>query len=299
MQPAHPTGAVQGFGPPVGGPSVVRLSVLADGNTVARATLSRRITPRSVRIRQLTVRRDGVFGFLFTPAGHVRRPAVLAFGGSEGGYSSIDEAGLLAAHGYPALALAYFNAPGLPSQLVRIPLEYFARAGRILRAQPEADPARIVPLGVSYGGEASLLVAATFPRLFHGAIALVPSARVTSGLPRLGGDAAAWTLHGRAVPEGPIAVERISGPVLVQGAGSDGEWPSADAVAEVQHRLAAHRFRFPHEGVVYPRAGHYSGIAVPNLPEPTDQPSAGGSPSADAAARADLWNRIQRYLRRG
>ena len=57
-------------------------------------------------------------------AGGQRRPAAVVFGGSDGGNGMIDAAAMLAARGYPALALACFGAPGLPSQLVNIPLEY-------------------------------------------------------------------------------------------------------------------------------------------------------------------------------
>ncbi len=49
------------------------------------------------------------------------------FGGSEGGDTMVDVAGLLAAHGYPALSLAYFGSLACPhsSSASR---EYFARA---------------------------------------------------------------------------------------------------------------------------------------------------------------------------
>jgi hypothetical protein len=53
-------------------------------------------------------------------------PPVLVFGGSGGGLMT--SAALLAARGYPSLALAYFKAPGLPQTLHNIPLEYFAKA---------------------------------------------------------------------------------------------------------------------------------------------------------------------------
>ena len=82
---------------------------------MARATLVRRITPPTIRMRTLTLRHDGVVGVLFTPRARTRRPAAVVFGGSEGGNGPIDAAAMLAAHGYPALALAYFGAPGLPS----------------------------------------------------------------------------------------------------------------------------------------------------------------------------------------
>jgi dienelactone hydrolase len=298
MRPAHPTGSPEGFDPPLRGTGV-RLSVVASDQTVARARLTRHFSTPSVRMRRLTVARDGVYGYLFTPAGRARRPAVLTFGGSEGGDGVVDTAALLAAHGYPALALGYFREPGLPSHLLRIPLEYFAHAARILRRQPAADPARIVTMGGSYGGEGSLLVAASFPQLFHGAIALAPSASVTGGLGAHGGpagDQVAWTLAGKPVPQGPIPVERITGPVLSEGAGDDGDWASATAVAQIQQRLHAHHFPFAHPGIVYARAGHLADIARPYVPEPTNQPAFGGSPSTDAAARADLWPRILAYL---
>jgi hypothetical protein len=74
-----------------------------------------------------------------------RRPALLIFGGSEGGLSGTLIAALLAAHGYPALALAYFNAPGLPATLSDIPLEqaYPAAghgAGSLVPYEPVAGP---------------------------------------------------------------------------------------------------------------------------------------------------------------
>lgn len=45
------------FAPPARGPSNVSLSVAVNGTTVARATLSRRVTPASVQLRTLTPRR--------------------------------------------------------------------------------------------------------------------------------------------------------------------------------------------------------------------------------------------------
>ena len=43
---------------------------------------------------------------------------------------------LIASHGFPALAVAYFDEPGLPCALQNIRLEYFVRAIQWLRAQP-------------------------------------------------------------------------------------------------------------------------------------------------------------------
>jgi dienelactone hydrolase len=99
------------------------------------------------------------------------------------------------------------------------------------------------------------------------------------------------------VPSGPIAVERISGPILTAGAGDDAVWQSTTYTQQIQQRLDAHHFRYPHQRLTYPQAGHDIGAAIPYLPEP-DQAHFGGSPQASAAARADLWPRILDFLKR-
>src|SRR4051794_31335622 len=65
MRPAGAAFTHPYFGAPAEGPSSATLSVTDGGKTVARATLSRRITPASVRVRELTKKRDGVVGLLF------------------------------------------------------------------------------------------------------------------------------------------------------------------------------------------------------------------------------------------
>lgn len=292
MRPPHPA-VPQDFRPPPTGPSPVALSVVQGGRTVARATLSRRVTPATVRLRRLTVERDGVRGDLFTPRNPRPHPAVLLFGGSDGGNTMVDQAGLLAAHGYTTLSIAYFAAPGVPKHLLEIPLEYFARAAHLLRRQPHVT--RVVPMGVSRGGEAALLIASEFPHLFRGAIGLVPSSQVNGSNYRF--DRAAWTFRGRPLAAGTqIAVERISGPILTTGAGEDTVWDSALWVHEIERRLRDRQFRFPHAALTYPRAGHLAGVALPYLPAPTVQDEFGGSARGDAAAKADLWPRILRFL---
>jgi hypothetical protein len=54
------------------------------------------------------------------PPGTPRHPGVLLLGGAEGGMSQVYAAALLAAHGYPALAVAYFGWPGLPGHLAGV-----------------------------------------------------------------------------------------------------------------------------------------------------------------------------------
>jgi dienelactone hydrolase len=218
-------------------------------------------------------------------------------------------AALLASHGYPAMALAYFKEPGLPSTLKDIPLEYFQRALERLRARPDVDPRRVVVIGISRGGEGALLIGATYPKLVHGVVGLVPSNVVN---PALDGHSAAWTLHGRGVPHIAFAdwrnpdpsndpaafirAERIDGPILTLSGGDDALWPSSSYMTILHERLDKRHFRFAHRDIDYGKAGHLLGSAVPYTPAAV-VPSYGGSPGADAAARAALWPRMLAFMR--
>lgn len=295
MRPTDPGSVICCFAAPIAGRNTVTLSVTSQGRQLARTSLSRRITPASVRVRYLTVAHGGIYGYEFAPAGDARRPGVLVFGGSEGGLGGVDAAGLLAAHGYPTLALAYFKEPGLPAALERVPLEYFARALRMLRRQPDVDPDHLVVMGTSRGGEAALLIASTFPRLVHGAIALVPNVNIGSS--PAGSAIPAWTYRGQALAPGtPIPLGRIDGPIMAVGGGLDNVWDSPTYVQEIQQRLRDSHFRFSDTSLIYPQAGHDIGGPVPYLPQPIDQSFWGGTAAGEAAAKADLWPRILHYL---
>jgi fermentation-respiration switch protein FrsA (DUF1100 family) len=158
----------------------VSVQATVGGRRVAETSV-RRQSPLAVGVveKQLRPTKGGIYGNLYLPkraAG--RRPAVLVFSGSGGGLTTSFAAALLAAHGYPSLALAYFKAPGLPQTLRDIPLEYFTSALEVLRAQPGVDPDHVLIAGDSRGGEAALLLGAHFPRLVNGVIAGVPSSVV-------------------------------------------------------------------------------------------------------------------------
>ncbi len=82
-----------------------------------------------------------------------------------------------------------------------MPLEYFTKAIAILRAQPDVDPQRVYVVGGSRGGEAALLLGATFPQLMSGVVAFAPGSYVNSAIPDRG--QSAWTLGGRDLPSHP------------------------------------------------------------------------------------------------
>jgi dienelactone hydrolase len=274
----------------------VRIAVSAHGRSLATRDLVRRWLAAGVTDRALTVADDKVDGELFLPApGAGRHPAVLVFGGSEGGDGQTYTAALLASHGYPALALGYFDLPGLPSTLQDISLEYFATAARILAAQPGVDPAHILAMGYSRGSEAALLLADDYPTLIHGAVVYSPSAQVNPGFPS---GPTAWTRGGRPVPLGKIPLNRVSGPVLAVAGADDLLWPSPSWAREIAGEPTADHGVQAHQALVYPNAGHLVGT-FPYLPADTAETTAlGGTLAGDAAAQAAGWPQVLSLLNR-
>jgi dienelactone hydrolase len=265
----------------------------------------------------------GLVGTLFEPAGGGRHPAMVVFGGSEGGKLFTDpQAALFASHGYVALSLAYFGLPGLPADLSDIPLEYFGRAIDWLAHQPRVDPDRIGVRGGSRGGELALLLGTRFPQL-RAVVAAAPSSVVWSGTSMTDLTAVfrpAWTDNGQPVPflipdiaslftAGPfqsyltalhapaaasaaIPVEDINGPVLLMNGADDQLWPSPEMSEQVLARLRANHHPFPDELISFPGTGHV--ITLPGLPTTTD--TAGGDPADSARAARAAWAWTLRFL---
>lgn len=219
---------------------------------------------------------------------------MLIFGGSEGGMSEKFTAALLASHGYPTLAIAYFNYPGLPASLRDIPLEYFATAARLLSGQPSVDPAHVVAIGYSRGSETALLLAQDFPDLVHGAVLYAPSAQVNPSFPDPSGNA--WTRGGAPVPQTTIPIDHIDGPVLAIAGADDQLWPSAPWAEQIARELDQTHNPYPHRALIYPQAGHGVGT-FPYLAAGTHsiQPvtgtriNDGGTRPGNATARAQGW----------
>ncbi|OPC79442.1 hypothetical protein B4N89_32255 [Embleya scabrispora] len=292
------------FRPPYRGKSDfdLTLTAAANGRRPVSRTLTRKWTEAGVSARDLTLAADGVVGTLFLPApGTHRRPAVVVFGGSEGGPGPATDGALFAAHGYPALALGYFHAPGLPDKLANIPLEYFRAAVRILAGQPGVDPDRILAQGYSRGSEAALLLAEHYPDVVHGAIVYAPSDMVNDGFPDY--RQPAWTKDGKAVVGGHIHLDHVAGPVLAIAGADDRLWPSANAARSIVEDLDARGNPHPHRALIFPGAGHGVGtfpylaagtrFAHPLTNEVLDD---GGSRAANAAAREQGWPQVLALL---
>lgn len=304
-----------------GYPVVLEVSV---GNRPVAATRVRRQSDSEAGVRERVLRpdEDGVYGTLFLPADTSRRrPAVVAFGGSEGGQGMDFTGSLLAAHGYPVLSLAYFAAPGLPPTLERIPIEYFARAAALLRRQPGVDPRQVLAWGVSYGGEAALLLGVHFPDAVSGVIATVSSDHVNRGLASTGRSTeSAWTLDGRQLPfaaptdfrtpgapgspASVIPVERIAGPVFTVCGGDDQVIPSCPLARAVAGRRGPEGTRRGDVHLVYPRAGHavgglspyYSTIATTGTTAAGITLRLGGTAADDATAAGAARARLLDFL---
>lgn len=293
----------------------LRFTAAVGGRVVARGSAIRRTCLSDVTVRRLTLAHDHVLGFLYEPrrAPASPGPGVVGIGGSGGGYGAYGAACDLGAAGIPAISLAYFHEPGLPDQLERIPLEYFATAARIMAEAPGVDPHEVVLWGDSRGSEAAALTAAHDPTLVHGAVLTVPGAEAVSST--VSPDIPAWTSRGTAVPTAGIGaalidpnlaalpVEKINGPVLAVCGGEDDVWPSCPNAARLRTRLQDHGRSSRFTLLTYPDAGHFVGSLLPYWPAITDGVVAdgdlvvsGGTAVADAEARDDAWPRLLAWL---
>lgn len=274
----------------------------------------------------IAVRAEGLVATWYPPASGKRGPAILVLGGSEGGEGGGKRLGeALAKQGYGVLALAYFKADGLPQQLQEIPLEYFGRAIAWLRAQPLVDAGHIGLYGISKGGEAALLVASREPSI-RATVAVVSSSVVWQGIntanyadvkssfslgghpvPYLAYDTSApftsvLDLYERSLkfaaqhPEAAIPVEKINGPVLLLSSKADSLWPSAAMGDRVMTRLDAKGFKFRHEHIAYPDAGHGAMSPQNGSANNSGYANMGGNEAGNAFARADSWARIAAFF---
>ena len=279
----------------------VDIRATVDGQLAGATTIIRRYA--AVGVSASEVDNGRVKGLFYQPASVTGIPVVVVAGSGGGAWR--DAAALLASRGHPALAVAYFNYPGLSASLESVPIETFAEANRWLSERTGA--ARVAMLGVSRGTEAVQLTAAHFPEHVAAIVLFVPAPLVHGGFGPGGGTGrAAWSLRGEPVPfvhlservtgealaeagrtppghsdapaflaewRRPVSYERwgipydrIAVPILALGGGRDAQWPSGYGVEMIQERMAALGKAELVEAHVYPDAGH--GISRPGIASP-------------------------------
>ena len=308
----------------------LKVTLLVGEKPVDSLTIDRLFMSPQVR-RVESDRDSGLVWSLFTPKMHAIGAAILVLGGSEGGNSSEDIAAALASHGYTAASLAYFNARGVVEELKEIPLEYFEKAISELISRGFARSGRIGILATSKGAEAALLVASIDKRV-RAVVAYAPSSFAWSCICS---DATrpSWTLHGDEVPflkpgrdpsyqpgaamrpavnyryrmltarntlDATIRVDRYRGRLMLIAGEDDQLWHSAEMARQIQAQRSAGIYGRYDRYLLYPGAGHFIGKLF--LPSGSTliaggRIDTGGSPTANALAQEDSWNKVLEFFR--
>ncbi|KPV42578.1 acyl-CoA thioesterase/bile acid-CoA:amino acid N-acyltransferase family protein [Alicyclobacillus ferrooxydans] len=279
-------------------PLLFSLTAEGEGEVIAETTIQRCWT--TPYVQRTPVRENGLTATYFHQEDDHPRPGIIVFGGSEGGLNEY-MAALFAAHGYSALALAYFGMDGLPSELVNIPLEYIESAIEWFASQPAVREDFIGIHGTSKGGELALLAASMFPQI-KAVVCVSSGGVVLHGIQLKGSDSMppSWTYRGKPIPyasaENPhrsgkleppgtvisyrpwydfhlsdeavvakatIPVERIQGSILFISGQEDRMYDSERISGLSMDRLREHNHPFSFQHIVYPSAGH--SIYVPYL----------------------------------
>jgi pimeloyl-ACP methyl ester carboxylesterase len=179
---------------------------------------------------------------------------------------------------------------------------------------------RVGVLGVSKGAEFALVAATTFPDLIGPVVAWAPSSVVWAGVDvwRQQPDALArssWSFEGRPlrfvpypagvtpettsrgirvapiyesgllqhdlVDQAVIAVERLTGPVLLISGGQDGSWPATQMASAIVTRMRSHGLGDLVRHIDFPACGHDT-VRFPGW-DPTSTPFDLGPEATDAA----------------
>ena len=223
----------------------------------------------NVSAAELSSEKDGFVGTYYPASSAEQQVAVLVLGGSEGGLPE-RLAETVAEAGYPTLALAYFNADGLPPELEKIPLEYFAEAKSWLTSQNNVAPDELMIVGWSKGAELALLLASKDEEVSR-VVAIAPSSVVWAGILKdwTKVPASSWTENGQSLdhvpfnPSGPvtglrdlyaqslanrvdgnkadISVNDISAEVVLMTGENDEIWPAPQMANDICEKMNTKR----------------------------------------------------------
>ena len=219
--------------------------------------------------------------------------------------------------------------PEIAGSFVDIRVDQLAELREVLASIPQADVERFGLLGASKGSEFALIAASRYPWIdavvaytptdvvwegwgletveaegtrssfsFEGqALAFMPYRGFVEGLLAGPGMADLRAIHENGRADHPereaaarIPVEAYAGALIVIAGDRDAQWNSGDAArAIVASREAA---GLTTTALIYPEAGH----DLVGDGGPRESPRSGGSPEADAAARADAWPQVVAFM---
>ena len=302
----------------------LRVTVTAtDGATTAEAAFERRWCPPDTV--ELDWEGEGVVGRLVRPANGAVAPGVVHLSGSGGGLGDLKTARLLAGHGIASLAIGFWNLPGLPDEMLEIPVEVVARAAGRLRAEPGVPDHPVTVVGVSRGGELALLAGAHLPEQIGSTVSVVGSGAPWGAFgPQTDVNLPAWTLAGVPLPKlweddrdldlvlaeveavraAEVPVERTRGRVLLISGEADAMWPCTPLSQIAVDRAARHGAADRAEHIAYADAGHLAGTppgfaVAPSIRHPVDDVvyPFGGSRAGNNTARRDGWRRQVAFVR--
>lgn len=219
--------------------------------------------------------------------------------------------------------------PDLPGSFVDIRVDQISDLRAALRPLPGLDVDRFALFGGSKGSEFALIAASRYPWIdavvaytpsdlvwegwgletleaegtrssfaFDGApLAFMPYRGFVEGLMAGPGMADLRAIHENGRADHPdretaarIPVETYAGPLLLIAGDRDALWNSGRMARNIlASRQAA---GLPTEALIYPEAGH----DLAGDGGPREDPRSGGTPEADAAARAQAWPRVVAFL---
>ncbi|AEF42294.1 acyl-CoA thioesterase/bile acid-CoA:amino acid N-acyltransferase family protein [Hoyosella subflava] len=188
------------------------------GNAVVRRTVVRHAAPSSVTVSGEDI--DGRAGLLALPSGPAPSggwPAVVCFGGSEGGCDSQRQTiAMFASRGFAALAYNWLDE-GAP--VARIPLERFVSAVNWMSSRADVDSDRVSAIAISRGAEGLLAAAVSSPLIVRALVLVSPSAVSWQAVGPDGeiADTPSWTLYGEGFPYAQLPTGALM-PQLVRNA---------------------------------------------------------------------------------
>ena len=289
-------------------PSEFRFTASVDGRVVASTNVQRYVIPTEPKLVEHGLH-DGERRLrrpLQRPVTeHGAAPAVLLFGGSEGGMAAPLAVSLAAR--VPDLEHRVLRRAGPAGDVVEHPVGVLRRGVALARRPAGSRSSPSVGEGIWGGSEAALLLGANYPDLVYGVAALAPSNAVNCSNPCT---SASWTLDGQAVPHtnlgqpspsdtpgAVIPLERIRGPVLTLCGGADAIAYSCDYADAIAARLQGGGQIQPHRFLTYPDAGHGVGTLLPYQPGAASDAEHGGhDAAANWNAREQAWPQVLDFL---